>query len=86
MSQAAHSVGYRVLSQKTSTHNPTHNSLHHRTADSQRRKIFPLRRQRFIAVFLRAQIERRLNFCATQDSLNGFRFDFRLSTSQLLKL
>jgi hypothetical protein len=34
-------------------------------------------RQCFIAIFLRVQIERRLNSCVTQDSLNGPRFDFR---------
>jgi len=62
---------------KTSTHNPTHTSLHHRAAHAKRRKILPLRRQCFIAVFLRTQIERRLNLAVTQDSLNGFRFDLR---------
>ena len=66
---------------KISTHNPTHTyltSLHQLRGDSQRRQIFPLRRQCFIAVFLCVQIERRLNSCVTQDSLNSFRFDFRL--------
>jgi hypothetical protein len=46
------------------THNPTHNLLHHRTPHAQRRKIFFLRRERFIAVFLRVQIER-LDFRVT---------------------
>src|SRR5258705_8984240 len=63
---------------KTSTHNPTHNSLHHRTAHTKCRKIVALRRPCFIAVFLRIQIERRLDFCVTQDSLNGFWINFRL--------
>ncbi len=31
----------------------------------------------FVAVFLRVQIERGLNLAMTQDSLNGFWFDFR---------
>ena len=49
---------------KTSIHNRTHTSLislHQLRSHSQRRKIFPLCRQGFIAVFLRIQIERRLN-------------------------
>jgi len=57
---------------KASTHNPTHNLLHHLILHAQRRKIFSQRRERFIAVFLRVQIERRLDFHVTQDSLNGF--------------
>jgi hypothetical protein len=31
-----------------------------------------------VAVFLRVQIQRRLNFGVTQDALNVLRFDFRL--------
>jgi hypothetical protein len=34
-----------------------------------------------VAVCLRVQIQRRLNFGVTQDALNGLRFDFRLVTT-----
>ena len=67
-----------MLHQKPRPIIPTHNLLHHLSLHAQRRKIFSLRRERFIAVFLRVQIERRLKLRVTQNSLNGFRFDFRL--------
>jgi hypothetical protein len=60
---------------KASTHNPTHNLLHHLTPHTQRRKIFSLRRERLIAVFLCVQIERRLDFRAEF----GERFSVRFS-------
>jgi hypothetical protein len=41
------------------------------------RQEFALRGPCFIAVFLRVQIERRLNLAVTQNSLHGFGFDFR---------
>ena len=39
----------------------------------------------FIAVFLRVQIERRLNLAVTQDSLHGLGFDFRLVHQPIAK-
>ena len=55
-----------MLPQKTSTHNPTHTLLHRIRTDSKRRQIFPLRRSCFVAVFLRVEIERGLDFAVTQ--------------------
>jgi len=52
--------------------------LHRIRTDPERHQIFPLRRPCFVAVFLRVEIERRLNFAVTQDSLRGLGFDLRL--------
>ena len=50
----------------------------HRRVHSNGCQEFALRGPCFIAVFLRVQIERRLNLRVTQDSLNGLGLDFRL--------
>ena len=55
--------------------------LIHRGAHPHRVQEFALRGPCFIAVFLRVQIERRLNLCVTQDSPE--RFSVRLSLLQL---
>jgi hypothetical protein len=69
-----------VIGRDTENSNPQLNPQHliHRGAHPHSVQEFALRGPCFIAVFLRVQIERCLNLCVTQDSLYGFRFDFRL--------
>jgi len=67
MSQAAHQMVYRVSSRKTSTHNLLHRVRSH----AQRQEILPLRQPCLVAVFLRVQIERRLDLAVTQEALHG---------------
>ena len=62
---------------------PTHNFSAPSDSSPHGGQEFTLRRACFVAVFLRVQIERRLNLVVTQDSLHVLRFDFRLVTSQL---
>ena len=62
--------GLPRVAPKTSTHNPTHTSLHRIRTDSERHQIFPLRRACFVTVFLCVQVERGLNLGVTQDSLH----------------
>jgi len=68
-----------VIGCDTENSNPQLNPqiLVHRGAHPHGGQEFTLRRPCFVAVFLRVQIERSLNLCVTQESLNGFRFDFR---------
>jgi len=67
--------GLPGVAPKTSTHNPTHTSLHRIRTDSERHQIFPMRRACFVTVFLRVQVERGLNLGVTQDSLHRLGFD-----------
>ena len=69
-----------VIGRDTGNSNPQLNPqlLIYRKAHPHSGQEFALRGPCFVAVFLRVQIERRLNLCVTQDSLYGFRFDFRL--------
>ena len=69
----------RVTGCDTGNSNPQSNPhlsapLHH----SHGRQEFTLRRPCLVAVFLRVQIERRLNLAVTQETLHGLGFDFRL--------
>ena len=73
--QAAHSTSYWW---HPGNSEPT-TLLQHLRSRFQRREILPLCRPCFITVFLRVQIERRLNLAVTQDALHGFRFDFRFA-------
>jgi hypothetical protein len=74
------------LALKTPTHNSTHNFYCTVVFIPTAVRNSPLRRPRFIAIFLRVQIERRLNLAVTQKSLHGFRFDFRRCTSLFAEL
>ena len=65
------------MTPKTPTHNSTH-SLLQRHIHPHGGQEFALRGPCFIAVFLRVQIERRLNLRVTQDSLHGLGLDFPL--------
>jgi len=66
------------MSPKTPTHNPAHILLHQFRSHPERLQELSLRAPCFIAVFLRVQIEGRLNLRVPQDSLHGLGFDFRL--------
>ena len=69
----------RVTGRDTGNSNPQSNPhLLHRYIHSHGRQEFTLRRPCLVAVFLRVQIEGRLNLAVTQESLHGLRFDFRL--------
>jgi 2-succinyl-5-enolpyruvyl-6-hydroxy-3-cyclohexene-1-carboxylate synthase len=61
------------------------NDARHRSAHPHSAQEFALRGPCFIAVFLRVQIESGLNLCVTQNSLNGFRFDFRFVHQPIAK-
>ena len=61
---------------KTLTYHPK--LLYGIRGDSGRHQILPLRRACFVAVFLRVEIEGRLDSRMTQDALHGFRLNFRL--------
>jgi hypothetical protein len=69
-----------VIGRDTENSNPQLNPqlLIHRGTHPHRVQEFALRGPCFVAVLLRVQIERGLNLAMTQDSLNGFWFDFRL--------
>src|SRR5712692_2510304 len=69
----------RVTGRDTGNSNPRSNPhLLHRDIHPHGRQEFTLRRPCLVAVFLRVQIEGRLNLAVTQESLDGLRFDFRL--------
>ena len=53
-------------------------SLHRFGRHSERHQILALRGPCFIGVFLRIEIQRRLNLAVTQDALHGLGLDFRL--------
>ncbi len=68
-----------VTGRDTGNSNPQSNPhLLHRYIHPHGRQEFTLRRPCLVAVFLRVQIEGRLNLAVTQESLHGLRFDFRL--------
>ena len=69
-----------VIGPDTENSNPQSNPqlLIHRRVHSNGCQEFALRGPCFIAVFLRVQIERRLNLRVTQDSLHGLGLDFPL--------
>jgi len=63
---------------ETPTHNSIHNSMVNRLMHPHRGLEFAPRDPCLIAVFLRVQIEHRLNLRVTRDSLHDLGFDLRL--------
>ena len=74
------------MTPETPTHNPTHIYCIVTKFISHGRQEFTLRRPCLVAVFLRVQIEGRLNLAVTQNPCTVLGSTFALFTSQLLKL